>query len=111
MRAGTLRHVVTIQAPAVTKNTRGAEVVTWSTLATVRADVRTLSARELVANDQVTPIAQHLITLRYRTGITTKHRVLWGTRYFGITSVLETDNRLRSLTLACTEIVGTDRVL
>lgn len=111
MRAGTLRHVVIIQAPVVTKNARGAETITWSTMATVRADVHTLTGRELVANDQVTPMAQHMITLRYRTGITTKHRVRWGDRYFGIVAVLETDNRMRNLTLACTEIVGTDRVL
>ena len=111
MRAGTLRHVVTIQTPSVTKNTRGVEVVTWPTSVTVRADVRTLTGRELVANDQVTPIAQHQITLRYRTGITTKHRVVWDGRYFGITAVLESDNRMRSLVLMCTELVGVNRVL
>jgi SPP1 family predicted phage head-tail adaptor len=112
MRAGILRHVVTIQIPTVTKNVRGVEVVTWPTaLATVRADVRTLSGRDLVGSDQVTPIAQHQITLRWRADITTKHRVKWGNRYFGIDSVLEPDNRLRSLTLMCTELVGESRGL
>lgn len=106
-----LRHRVTIQRPVATKNNRGADTITWADVATVYAEIRSVAGREETANDQVTPTAAHSITVRYRTGITTQHRVKWGARYFGIAEVAERDNRMRTLVLTCNELVGEDRVI
>ena len=112
MQAGKLRHRVTIQSPIVTKNTRGVDTITgWNDVATVFAEVRSVAGREQAANEQITPLATHQVIIRYRSGLTTKHRLKWGARYFGVASVLEPDNRMRLLTLQCNEIVGTDRAI
>jgi hypothetical protein len=50
---GKLRHRVTIQNVTVTRNTRGAEVLTWSNLATVYADIRTVGGQEQVLANQL----------------------------------------------------------
>lgn len=106
------RHRVAIQDPVVATNARGVDKITaYSTAATVYAKITSLSGREQQANDQVTPVATHQVEIRYRSGVTTKQRLKWGTRYFSIVSVLENDNRLRTLTLQCNEIVGTDRAI
>jgi len=111
MRAGTLRHVLTKRTPVTTKNARGVETISSYTTTTMRGNVTSMTGRELVANDQVTAMATHQIETRFREDITTKDTMIWDGRYFGITSIVEPDNRRRRLLLMCTEIVGTDRVL
>lgn len=111
MRAGQLRHRISIQTPVTAKNTRGGEVTTWSTVATVWADVRTQTGRETVANDQTQPTASHVVTMRHRANVTAQQRIVWGDRVFSINAVLEPDNRMRQLQLLCQELVGTDRGL
>lgn len=106
------RHRIEIQEPVTAQNARGVDKITgWSLVAMVYAEIKSLNGREQIANEQVTPLASHQITIRYRSGITTKNRVRWGSRYFGIASVLEADNRMRTLTLQCNEIVGTNRAI
>ncbi len=120
MRAGTLRHRITIQAEQPTQNVRGAVSPDWTDLATVYANVRTVSGDERQASDQVIPVAAHQVEIRWplpnALTITPKHRLKWPqvgntVRYFGIIAVGEPDNRMRKIVLTCTELVGKDRVL
>ena len=104
---GKLRHRITIQTPTITRSDRGAEVLAWATLATVYADIRTVGGQEqVIANQLETATLLHTITIRYRTGITPKMRVLWGSRYFAIEAIIERDNRQRMFDLSCRELVG-----
>lgn len=120
MRAGTLRHQITIQVEQPTQNERGAVSPGWGDLATVYANVRTVSGDERQASDQVIPVAAHQVEIRWPLPraivLTTKHRVKWQStgktaRYFGIVAISEPDNRMRRVVLTCTELVGKDRVL
>lgn len=115
MKIGELRHRVVIQMPVTTQNTRGAETLTWQNSPELAADIRTVTGNEREANDQVMPLAVHNVTLRWPmpTGVTlsTKCRVKWGTRCFGIAHVGEPDNRMRLVVLSCNELVGDDKVL
>jgi len=109
MRAGTLRHRVTIQEkPAVTRDSHGQEILGWSTLATVWARIEPISGRESVENKQEQATVSHRVTIRYRTGVRPTMRLLHLTRegdnqYLLIESIIEADERGRMLVLSCVE--------
>lgn len=120
MKISELRHVLYIQEPTTTQNTRGAESITWVDSGPLRGGVRTVSGDERGRNEQVVPVAAHEITLRrpLPTGVdlTLKCRIRWprpnaADRYFGIVAIGEPDNRGRLYVLSCQELVGEDRVL
>lgn len=120
MRAGTLRHRVTIQAATETSNTRGATAVAWDDLATVYAQIKTTGGDERQASDQVIPVASHTVELRQplpnALQLTPKHRLKWVAgpnliRYFGILAIGEPDNKMRRVVVSCEELVGVDRGL
>ena len=106
MRAGRLRHRVTIQRGTPGRDGFGTEVLAWSTVATVWAEVRSNSGHEQVQpNEQIFSNLTHQVTLRYRTGLSAKMRLLWNSRFLEIQSVREPDNRLRMMQLDCMEVV------
>lgn len=119
MKIGDLRHVIYLQAPTTTQTVRGAEVPSWVDSPALRARVRTVGGDERTTNEQLIAVAQHQVEVRWPlpagTTVTTKHRVKWTqqgvTRYFGINSIGEPDNRMRMIVLACTELVGESRGL
>lgn len=110
MNIGRMRHRVTLQSQTTTQTARGAQVFTWSDLATVWAEVRSPSARERVAGDLEVAQATHLVVIRQRDNTTSTNRVLWGTRVLSVLSVLDTDNRGRFQTLECVELIGDGEV-
>ena len=105
MRAGALRHRVTIQSGTPTRDGFGTEVLVWGTVATVWATVRSVSGREQVQPEQIFANVTHQITLRYLAGLTAKMRVLWRGRVLEIQGVREPDNRLRMMQLDCLEVI------
>lgn len=120
MKIAELRHVLYIQEPTVTQNTRGAESIVWVDSGPLRGGVRTVSGDERGRNEQVVPVAAHEITLRHPlpagVELTPKCRIRWprpnaADRYFGIIAIGEPDNRGRLRVLNCQELIGEDRVL
>lgn len=102
--AGELRKRITIQQRSgSTQDGFGSPITTWGTYATVWAAVRPLSGRELIAAQAVQSEISHQVTLRYRSGITTAMRVLFGSRIFNITAVLDENEAHEKITLLCTE--------
>lgn len=106
MRAGTLRQRVTIQAPTVTTNERGAQTPGWSEVATVWADVRTPTGRERSGDNLTVATLSHVVTMRYRAGVTAAHRLVWGDRVLSLVATPDPDNRRRVLVCQCQEIEG-----
>jgi len=78
MRAGELRHRVTIQSKSVTFNDLGEEVITWSTVATVWAAVVPVFGTEAVDNSAREATATHQVRIRRRTDVTPVMRVVYG---------------------------------
>lgn len=74
--AGRLDRRVQIQAPTVTRGELGGAEETWATLATVWAQVRTLNGKETVIAQQVQSQASVVVTLRYRTDVEARQRVI-----------------------------------
>lgn len=104
MRIGRLRHRVTVQQRASTRDAHGEPAQTWTDLyADVWAAVEPLSARELMAAGVVQGEVTHRVLLRYRSGITTKNRILFGERVFDVRGVRNLDERGHELELLCTE--------
>lgn len=109
MRAGKLRHRITIQSESETADGAGGYGLAWTDLATVWASVEPLSGRELRQADQVQDETTHQVTIRYRSDVVPigKYRISFGTRRFNVTSVINPDERNVSLTLMCEEGVPT----
>lgn len=68
-----------------TSDSQGGTAVTWSTLATVWAAVRPLSAGEQLAIGGISATVQYRATVYYRADVTPKMRVSW-TKYLESTA-------------------------
>jgi SPP1 family predicted phage head-tail adaptor len=86
MRAGTLRHLVTIQSKSATIDGYGGPVDTWSDVCTVHASIEPLAGREFIAAQAVNIETTGKIRIRYRSDVTAAMRVVFGTRLFNITA-------------------------
>lgn len=106
MKAGKLRHRVTIQnkgTPA--RNSYGEEVITWATEATVWAEVDPLRGREFLEARREGAEVTTRIRVRHRDGITPSMRVVWGSHTYDILSVIEVEGREREIHLMCRELI------
>ncbi len=103
MKIGALRHSVTIQTPSLTADGDGGQSTTWATLATVFAAIEPVSQVERQSNQTVLSLSTHVIRVRYLAGVTTKSRVVFGARIFGIDGVENVAERSAELRLSCTE--------
>lgn len=75
MRAGTLRHKVTLQERTETQDSTGAVTWSWSDVASVWASVEPLNGREYLQASQLQSTVSTRIRIRHREGITSKMRV------------------------------------
>ncbi|HCT3326637.1 phage head closure protein [Proteus vulgaris] len=103
MKAGRLRHHITIQKAEKKRTPSGSVVTEWVNIAAVAAEVKAISGRELMASGMIMSEATIRIWLRYRADITTSHRVVYhklntvGDK-FGIVAVIpDTKNSLLEL--------------
>lgn len=103
IRAGQLRHSVTIQRAIETRGADGSTAQTWITYASVFAAIEPVSGREYFAAQAEGSDVTHRVTIRYIKGLTTKDRVLFGTRTFDIESILNTGELNAELVLMCSE--------
>lgn len=103
MRAGRLRHRITIEQNTPTRDSFGTEVEAWSTLATVWSRHEVLSGGETIVQRQAGASLNHRFTIRRRTDVTPAMRVSWSGRYFDIAAVL--GDGVTFTQLICTESV------
>ncbi len=106
MRAGQLRHRVTIQQKIISQNSFGEEVVTWSDVATVWAAVEPLRGQEFIEARQAEAEITARIRMRYRSDVRPDMRVVWGTHTYDVLAVIDVAGRGRELQLMCREIVA-----
>lgn len=103
MRAGKLRHKVTLQSKSETRDDTGQVFRDWSDTATIYASVEPLSGRELVNAQAIESETTYRITIRHLAGVTTEQRIKFGSRYFEILSVINPEERNIMLQLMCKE--------
>lgn len=108
MQAGELRHRVQLKTKTVTRAATGEEVVTWTTLATVWANVAVIGGSETISQAQAAATLTHTVTLRYYGGLQPTSIAVWkrddGDRTLVIHSVVE-DAKRRQMVLSCSELV------
>ena len=106
MRAGRLRHKVTLQSVGSTYDAYGDLSNSWTTDASVWASISPVSGKEEYVAGELTGVETHSIRLRYRTGITAQNRIIFGSRTFEIVSVKDWNDYKpgRSLEIFCKEV-------
>jgi SPP1 family predicted phage head-tail adaptor len=106
IRAGDLRHRVTLQSPTVTQNDLGEDTTTWPEAGTFWAAVNPLSGNELFRAKQVNAEVTHEIEMRWTPLVTPANRIKFGTRIFEILSAINVEERNKKLLLSCKEHIN-----
>lgn len=104
MRAGRLRHRITLQQAAITRDSVGDDIRTYYDVADVWADVSTPGGSEYTSSDRAGAAITHQVILRTRSDVRPTWQVLWGDRVLIISAVLQ-DNLRRQTTLLCSEVI------
>ncbi len=107
LKAGALRHRVTLQTVGETPDGGGGFTTAWTDVATVWAAIEPLRGRERLHAQQLENPVTHRVTIRYRAGVTAKMRLKFGPRILNIRAVVNPSERNRTLELLCEEGVGT----
>lgn len=102
MKAGKLRHRVTIQRLALADEPEfGGQTESWVDVATVWAAIEPLFGHEKVAAHAVQSEATVKITIRYRTDVTTAMRLIFGSDVYDIHHVSPVPGRGNDMDLLC----------
>lgn len=96
-----LRDVVTIQAPGTAQDDIGEPIAAWVDVATVRASVRDLTGRELMAAQAAQSLVTTNITIRFRADVLPAMRVLRGGEVFDIQTVMNPSGKRDWTVLMC----------
>jgi SPP1 family predicted phage head-tail adaptor len=94
--AGILRETIVIEQESTDRNDFGESVSTWTTFASRRAAVESISYSEQERRKQIGGVGTFMVRCRYVPGITGKMRIRWSSRsgrILYIASVVEHNNR------------------
>ena len=98
-----LKHRLTLQSKVRTTDGQGGYTEAWSHVADLWAFIEPSKGYERIyAMQAQTPIT-HRVTIRYRAGITTAMRLLYGSRVFEIKEIINPEEANVSLRLLCLE--------
>jgi SPP1 family predicted phage head-tail adaptor len=100
---GQLRHKVTIQKKGSGVSDGGGNIIpNWVNIAEVWANVNADPFDKTVANQSVQQ-STHTVKIRYRSDLTTAHRLLFNGRVLDIKYIKNTNEANRELILSCLE--------
>lgn len=102
--AGDLTDRITIEQPTESRNSVGEAILTWSTFATVWADVQTMSGREAERHGMTAGINSYRVTIRYLPGLQSSMRIIHNSRTLEIGQVNEKERKWHQ-ELLCSEKV------
>ena len=107
INAGILTDRIVIEQATETRNSVGEVSLSWTTFATVWADVSALSGREAERYGQIVGFTGHKVTIRQLTGVKPAMRIIYeGSRTLEIGAINEYE-RGWYLELICTEKAAT----
>lgn len=101
MEAGDLNLRVALEIATVTRDTYGAEILTWRNLATVWASKEHKTSRKFYAAQKINAEITDLFTIRYRAGMTTRLRVTYDGKTYNIIGSDDPDGKRVSMQLFC----------
>jgi len=108
MRAGSLRERVAIQTNTPSQDAYGQPVESWATTATVWASIEAVTGLERAMTSQQQQViaeAVYRITIRWRSSVSVKQRLVWTirNRTFAIESIQDGTGR-HEIVLLCREV-------
>lgn len=101
----TLNKRVTIRQEANTDDGMGGFTEGWSDIATVWAGIKPRSAKEFLEAEGLENTLSHTVTIRYRSDVRPDMQVVYDSRHFHITGVVNVEEANRYLQLMCEEEV------
>jgi len=96
MRSGKLRERLVIQQKTVAQNDIGYPSETWTTLATVWADVRAEKGSETLKAGRDTATEYATVFIRYRNDVTAQNRAVYRSKTWDIENVRVVQNMRRN---------------
>lgn len=106
MRAGELRHRVTLEQRTQTVASQGSLTPIWQGVATVWAAVEPVGGDEGERGKHADATITHRVRIRYRPDVSPKMRVSYGDRRLEVVAVLNQEERDREVFLMCREVAG-----
>ena len=103
LRAGRLRHRLTLQYKTETRTSTGDVAFTWTTDSTVWGAIEPLTGREFVAASQTQNEVPVRIVMRYHSTITPSWRILNNGLVYSILSIANADLRNAVMELSCSQ--------
>lgn len=103
MRAGALRHRITIERRTEAQSASGMPTYTWATFKTANAEIKTTAGREGLAAEQIVSESTHTVRMRYQPGILSDMRVKYHARTFEINHIDNVLEKDAELVLFCKE--------
>ena len=106
MRAGQLRHLITVEQKTTTPDGIGGGSEQWSTFAETWAAIWPVSASETVKNMQASGEITHRVRIRFIDSVTKDMRITYGSREFEIVQPpINFEERNQYLDILCKEDV------
>lgn len=105
MEAGKLRHKITIQAQATTRNNYGERLTSWLDVVTVRASKEPLLGNQYFQAEALQSKVEVKFQTRYVAGIDNTMRVQHGNDTYEILSVVDVEGRNRELVIYAKRLV------
>ena len=102
-RIGQRRHRVDIDAPSYEQGAMGNTLDNWMTIGTVWARAMPQSGKEFVEAAKTVSDMTFMWNIRYRSDITTQHRLIHDGRPMNIIAVIDPEERHIELNLLCGE--------
>lgn len=110
MRAGNLRHRITLQRRKQTKDELGQPSLDWVDLpgGAISADIQPMTSRERMVAQANQSELTHMVEIRYQAQFSDPRymatlRIKYGNRIFNIQGSIDPDERHKSLELSCSE--------
>ena len=91
--AGDLNKQVIIETKTASRKAGGGNTVSWTTVAAVWVKIVPRATNEYLRALGKDPQTTHKIYMRYRTDVTPRERIKYGSRYFGIRSVINIEEK------------------
>lgn len=105
IRSGDLIHHIQFEKRNEPRGAQGGIAESWTPVGRRWAEIKPLDGKELIQARQIKPTVSHRVRLRYFASVTTKLRIVFQTRVFGIDNVLNVEERNIEHVCLCTEVV------
>jgi SPP1 family predicted phage head-tail adaptor len=103
MRAGLLERKIIIEQSSEVIDSVGDSTLSWTTFATVWANILTNSGKEFIQAREMHSSLSRIITIRYLASVTPRMRVNDSSTYYNILAAFDPNGRRIELKLYCDE--------